>query len=381
VTAVLVTGLAGCVAAAALTFGVPLVHFVTVWFRLTTIATTLGAYDSSHQAESASHPRTGIRPRPPERGHVRPALGGWANGLPRCWVIYGKTVPPSDKFDRFEREAQHYTDLAWTLTRRRRGRSLLLAQAPALPEIPTQPEPAFLAPWVLPVGDTALGPAVWDVTRAYHRLVVGRTGSQKTSHAAWLAGYAARMRHWTVIRIDPEVDDPPGWLDKLRTLDAALERQPADVTPLHRYLVLVDEFDDVMDDAKTDDHPAERAQCRRLVRKLLRHGGKRGIHVDAYAQDPRAKVLGSGIRSKFGARAALALDHAEIPLVLNQTVSYAPDQPGRGWFLVPGAKPADTRFHTVPIQQPQPYFHPADQGAPTTRVTRIYGAIGAKKWR
>jgi hypothetical protein len=93
----------------------PIVHFFTVWSRLTTIATTLGAYDSARQAESAQAPKTGIRPRPPERGHVRPGIGGgWANGLPRCWVIYGKVVPPKARFAEFCEEAEHYTDLAWT---------------------------------------------------------------------------------------------------------------------------------------------------------------------------------------------------------------------------------------------------------------------------
>jgi len=379
-TLVLVAGLAGALAAAALTFGAPLVRLAKAWTRVWTLCVSFGLFDSHRMAARAARETSGHRTAPPERGSVWPSLRT-LDGLPVSWRIVGRINQHGRDHDGFLAEVEHYLGRSWTLTRREGSRIMTLAQAPLLPEIPAHPEPAFLAPWVLPVGDTALGPATWDVTAAYHRLTVGRTGSWKSSHAAWLARYARGMRRWTVVAIDPEYDDPPAWLATLERLDAELEARRPDVAYLDRYLVQVDEFDDVMDDAKTDDHPQERAQCRRLVRKLLRHGGKRGFHVDAYAQDPRAKVLGSGVRSKFGARAALALDLAEIPLVLNQSVPYAPDQPGRGWFSAPGSKPVDTRFHTIPIQQQPANSHPADPGAPTTRVTRIYGAIQSREWR
>jgi hypothetical protein len=41
-TAVLVASLAGCVVAAALTFGVPLVHWVKAWIRVWTLAVSFG---------------------------------------------------------------------------------------------------------------------------------------------------------------------------------------------------------------------------------------------------------------------------------------------------------------------------------------------------
>jgi hypothetical protein len=373
-TGVLVVALAlivAAVAAVAWSAARGLAFYLRCWVRLTALCVSLGVYDSHRQAERASHTSGGHRTAPPERGSVWPSLAT-LDRLPVRYRIVGRIVQHDDRLDQLTAQFQHFTGRAWTWRRRPLSRVIELAQAPVLPEIPLHPEPMTLAPWILPVGDTTSGPALWDVTTAYHRLTVGRTGSRKSSHAAWLARYCRGLHRWTVIQIDPEYADPPAWHAALKRLDAELETRRPDVAYLDRYLVQIDEFDDVMDDAKTDDHPAERAQCRRLVRKLLRHGGKRGFHVDAYAQDPRAKTLGPGIRSKFGARAALALDHAEIPLVLNQTVPYAPDQPGRGWFSVPGARPADTRFHTEPIQQPQPNSHPADQEPPTTTVRRIY---------
>jgi hypothetical protein len=382
-TAGLYAGLAGCVAAAALTFVVPLVRFVTVWLRLMTIATTLGAYDSSRQAESASHPRTGIRPRPPERGHVRPALGGWANGLPRCWVIYGKIVPPEDKFDRFEREAEHYTDLAWTLTRRRRGRSLLLAQAPLLPEVPAQPEPAFLAPWVLPVGETTTGPALWDVTKAYHLLVCAMTGYWKSSFALWLADYARRSRYWRVVHVDPEVDSPAAQLAKLADVEREFDRRDPLVEPSSRVLVIIDEARNVLRvPLKSSPHYETRRQIAALVEdKLLDRGGKRGIHVVALTVDARAQVIGGHVRSCFGASMAGGLDDNEWPLVFGRDVPRPTAGPGAYWWQRADGAPLDeVRVHAIPYQR-QANSHPSYGDAQTTTVTRIFGAIGAKKWR
>jgi hypothetical protein len=373
---ILVVGLAGCVAAAALTFVLPLVHFITVWSRLTTIATTLGAYDSHRQAESASHPRTGIRPRPPERGHVRPALGGWANGLPRCWVIYGKTVPPEDKFDRFEREAQHYTDLAWTLTRRRRGRSLLLAQAPA------QPEPSFLAPWVLPVGETATGPALWDVTAAYHCLVVARTGWGKSSFALWLGGYVRRLRHWQVEVIDPSIHDQLTIRRTLGRVEAAYDARDPLVEPTTRILLVIDETRSVLRiPAKTSPSYAPRRDAATLVEeKFLDQGGKRGIHVLALTVDARADAIGGHVRSCFDARLAGWLDAGEYALALDRPVPHARKGPrGRGWWRNPDGTLQEVQAHLTPYQR-QANSHPPSGGAQTTTVTRIFGALGTRKW-
>jgi hypothetical protein len=352
------TALVAALVLAALLFALaalvrPAVFYLTVWSRLTTICVDLGIYDSGRQAERASHTTGGHRTASPSRGSTWPSLKT-RGGLPAWYWVVGRIVQDPDRLDLLVAQFGHYTGRPWTWQRLPRSRRIKVIQARPLPDTPTPPAaPVAVMPHVLPVGETRTGPALWDVTVAYHRLTVARTGWRKTSHATWLRGYAAAVRSWDVVTVDPEDDSPETWAAKLRQVAAELDRRPPGQVPASRVLVQIDEFDEVMRPAaRTARDHAVRVEVHDLVWKLLRHGGKRGIHLDAYAQDPRAKALGGDVRSKFGARVAGALEHGEVPLVLDRPVPRALRGAGRGWWLMAaGYQPEETVFHTTPIQQ------------------------------
>jgi hypothetical protein len=173
----------------------PVVRYVTTWNRLWTLCIDEGhLFDSTRQARARAGVAPGLPTRTPVKGHVWPSPRT-EGGLPVRYLAFCRLNPDESRFGGLASHFEHHTGRPWTVTRCRGrwSRWVVIAQAPGLPEVPAHPEPAFLAPWVLPVGETATGPATWDVTAAYHCLVVARTGWGKA------------------LALDTPVPTPTGW--------------------------------------------------------------------------------------------------------------------------------------------------------------------------
>lgn len=403
-TALLVVALALMAAAVVGAFIVPAVRWFRCWTRLWNLAVSFQYFDSGRQATRASHTGGGHRTAPPERGSIWPSLRT-RGGLPACYRIVGRINQHGRDDQGFLAEVAHHTGREWTLERSRLSRVLVLRQAP--PPLAAVPMPrvdvAAIGWWYqFPIGTSRTGPVWWNPAddETANLLVVARTGWGKSHLATNLLDHAdaAPDGNWLVYVIDPEealptanhaaVGDtgvtPDDQLAVLGQVDVLFTHRPVGAAT-SRVLVLIDEFPAVMEapTRAATDYEARR-QVIALIEKFLKRGRKRGIHVVAFAQDPRAKVIGGAVRSAFGARLAGWLDIAEVPLALRRPVPRLLTGQGHGWWCAKEADPVEIQTYDRAGRQQHAHARPdpAREEAPTTTTAyRIFGAISARRGR